>query len=287
PGFERITQKELDWFKRNIGDEFLVVAKGVDRVLAQGVEAFGYFHDGLVTLAELGEVGTTYHEAFHFVVETVLTPEQREKILNAASKYYGIKRGPIEGGPRLRAVDYQLKVNDILVSDKAIQWFKKRDKAQWQDDQFWTKLQQDLQIPKEQVELLKSLNVENPYNREELITSLLANYSYTIEINTAKKKEVPTKYYSNLTVPGGTNYTENEIATPAITPSIKGHAQFSTDKGIGWFRSDDKTITEKAVNKAAMDAFGLEDENESSILKEVGTSNTRRILEIQSDLFQK
>ena len=50
----------------------------------------------------------------------------------------------------------------------------------------------------------------------------------------------PTDYYSNLTVPGGTNYTENEIATPAITPSIKGHAQFSTDKGIGWFRSDDK-----------------------------------------------
>ena len=50
----------------------------------------------------------------------------------------------------------------------------------------------------------------------------------------------PTQYYSNLTVPGGTNYTENEISTPLITPSIKGHAQFSTDNGIGWFRSDDK-----------------------------------------------
>jgi hypothetical protein len=36
----------------------------------------------------------------------------------------------------------------------------------------------------------------------------------------------PTQHYSNLTVPGGTNYTENEIATPAITPNIKGHAQF-------------------------------------------------------------
>src|SRR5690606_40564329 len=59
------------------------------------------------------------------------------------------------------------------------------------------------------------------------------------------------------------------------------------DQGIGWIRSDDKTITKKLVNKAAIDAFGLEDENESSILKEVGTSNTRRILEIQSDLFQK
>jgi len=51
---------------------------------------------------------------------------------------------------------------------------------------------------------------------------------------------IPTSYYSNLTVHGGTNYTENEISTPLITPSIKGHAQFATDNGIGWFRSDDK-----------------------------------------------
>lgn len=50
----------------------------------------------------------------------------------------------------------------------------------------------------------------------------------------------PTSHYSNLTVPGGTNYTENEIATPGITPSIKGHAQFSTDNGIGWGRWDEQ-----------------------------------------------
>lgn len=54
--------------------------------------------------------------------------------------------------------------------------------------------------------------------------------------------EKPTEYYSNLTVPGGTNYTENEIATPDITPNIKGHAQFNTDNGIGWFRSDNQEI---------------------------------------------
>lgn len=62
--------------------------------------------------------------------------------------------------------------------------------------------------------------------------------AYTLE--QVNKIEKPTQYYSNLTVPGGTNYTENEIATPAITPSIKGHAQFSTDNGIGWFRSDEQ-----------------------------------------------
>ena len=54
-------------------------------------------------------------------------------------------------------------------------------------------------------------------------------------------------YYSNLTVPGGTNYTENEIATPLITPSIKGHAQFATDNGIGWHRADDRIIDIKKM----------------------------------------
>jgi hypothetical protein len=95
----------------------------------------------------------------------------------------------------------------------------------------------------------------------------------------------PTSYYSNLTVPGGTNYTENEIATPAITPSIKGHAQFATNNGIGWFRSDDKTeltgnITES--NRKAANAFDLEPEPDEKV-----TTKTRRILEVQSDLFQK
>lgn len=54
------------------------------------------------------------------------------------------------------------------------------------------------------------------------------------------QEALPTQHYSDLTVPGGTNYTENEISTPTITYSIKGHAQFATNKGIGWFRSDDR-----------------------------------------------
>lgn len=87
----------------------------------------------------------------------------------------------------------------------------------------------------------------------------------------------PTSYYSNLTVPGGTNYTENEIATPAITPNIKGHAQFATDNGIGWFRSDEQlTKYEKQF------AWAIEQET-----GEKEGSKTRRILEVQSDLFQK
>jgi hypothetical protein len=216
-------------------------------------------------------------------------------------------------------VEYQLKSVEILNSPKADEVFRKGDKNNWSID----KILQELQVPKEQQELIKSYNTRN---REEILTSLLADYSYTVEVNTAKTKtfgsaedayyapnkvggyavfnkqgklfknvntaeeaeklyyeliKTPTQYYSNLTVPGGTNYTENEIATPAITPSIKGHAQFATDKGIGWFRSDEQRTDDNKGKKVPDGAGGLVQ------LGVITDSKTRRILEVQSDLFQK
>ena len=148
-------------------------------------------------------------------------------------------------------VDFTLKSLDILQSDIAKQIFEKGKKANWDLNKILT----ELQIPKEQKKLILD---SGKTNREEIITDLLASYSYTVEINTTKqydgggmlsyedlteedKKKVTTNssYYSNMIVPGGTNYTENEIATPQIVPSIKGHAQFATSNGIGWFRSDE------------------------------------------------
>ena len=67
----------------------------------------------------------------------------------------------------------------------------------------------------------------------------------------------PTKYYSALSVPGGSNYKELEIKTPGVEASKKGHAKFATDEGIGWYRAD--TAKDGAL----------------------------RVLEMQSDMFQK
>jgi hypothetical protein len=226
-------------------------------------------------------------------------------------------------------VKYNLKVVENISKNisKVNQWYKQLGNT----DKFWNKLQQNLQIPKQQIELLK----ESEGNTvEEKLLDFVNKYSFTIEINTAKvseniesirevepglwnfkgedfysysdaiaakneynesRKEVTTQHYSNLTVPGGTNYTENEIATPAITPSIKGHAQFATDNGIGWFRSDDKVLegTEaistkgKIIGEGEMEFFEP-DEFEKPLFTNTGTSTkTRRILEVQSDLFQK
>lgn len=187
-------------------------------------------------------------------------------------------------------LNYVLKSVDILATDRGKQIFDKGQNNKWSLD----KILAELQIPKEQKPLFKLIydNLTIVINDklieptlDEYVTALLAHNSFTIDITTIKQKQfsnenkgeveiVPTSYYSNLTVPGGTNYTENEIATPDITPSAKGHGQFSTDKGIGWFRSDQTESRET-------------DTDEEGNILYTATSLIRRILEIQSDLFQK
>lgn len=235
-----------------------------------------------------------------------------------------------ESESRTEIIKAGLKATNILQSPKADQFFNAVAKNKISGDFFWRKMQADLGIPKDQIDILKSFDTQD---RGELISSLLANYSFAIEINITKsksesyddilpgrqyvdndvyfinengqyirknafstdeivitKKEYeekvyeynPTQYYSNLTVPGGTNYTENEIATPAITPSIKGHAQFATDQGIGWFRSDEEVENGKYYPGGVFEGEMIPSSTEG------GTpTKTRRILEVQSDLFQK
>ena len=226
------------------------------------------------------------------------------------------------------AIKYTLKSIDILNSDKAKQIFEKGNKNNWSID----KILQELAIPKEQRMLVIDSYNEGNNTIDKLVLDIASKYGFSVEINTAKVKEgkekmddaqmraaergedyfaerdfydefegierqeIPTQHYSNLTVPGGTNYTENEISTPLITPSIKGHAQFSTDKGIGWFRSDEQADVNDIKNKIeAEKEFKRIAEQEgyadttllNQINKQSKGSKTRRILEIQSDLFQK
>lgn len=245
-----------------------------------------------------------------------------ENIVNEALKQYNLS---LQGNPTPQ-VQYALKSAEILASERAAQVFKIGDKNGWTVEKMLT----ELQIPAAQKELLLSFNTRN---REELLTTLLANYSYTVEINIAMdsdshihtgnralsqgdgtydvmyegtylgdltrnqivdklgeevtsqlinsgEREFPAQNYPNMTVPGGTNYTENEIRTPDITPSIKGHAAFATNQGIGWFRSDEQRVGGRFVP-------GVKEEYGSPETYGGTDTNTRRILEIQSDLFQK
>lgn len=140
-----------------------------------------------------------------------------------------------------KGVNASTKVFNILSSEKGQQLYNKFYKNN--PEKFYSELVS--LVGKQQTELLKQYNEKNdPQSLNDMIIGILGETGYTVEIGDRN-----TQYYSNLTVPGGTNYTENEIATPAITPSIKGHAQFSTDKGIGWGRWDEKIqYTEKDID---------------------------------------
>lgn len=246
-----------------------------------------------------------------------------------------------------------LKLVSSLRDPKAMKWFDSLYKK-GQQEIFFNKLQQDLQAPKAQVDMLRKwIKNNNPQSIGDLITGVMAELSYTVEVNVAtvnldnndnrnynnfttngetynhefiifeKTREtdedsgmdeytkdgesisridydkaykkyreenaeiVPSQAYKDLNVPGGVNYTNSEIKTPDITPSTKGHAAFSTDQGIGWFRSDDQ------VNNGKVERTEEEGDEYGgyypATMRTVGgnITKTRRILEIQSDLFQK
>lgn len=219
-----------------------------------------------------------------------------------------------------KAINATLKLVQSLRDPRAAKWFDSLYKK-GQKDVFFMKLQQDLQAPKGQVDLLKKwIQSNDPQSVGDMIAGILSELSYTVEVaqidrltSGDAKQEVyedtlsmaiaegysqeeaeklandaamdlrglPSTFYSSLNVPGGTNYRENEIKTPGITPSIKGHAAFASDRGIGWFRSDDMRIDDNTGKRVPDGAGGLVQ------LGQVSDKKTRRILELQSDLFQK
>lgn len=222
--------------------------------------------------------------------------------------------------PNRDRVDYQLKVVDALskISERMFtDFFQKGNK-----EKFYSELLNH-GANKDQVNILKDWNdVNNPQSIGEMAAGIAAEMSYVVEIKEAttteyddglnyldqmgvdiaphsddlsklKRDVVPTSHYASMTVPGGVNYRENEIRTPDITPVIQGHAAFSTENGIGWFRSDDKGSSNDLVMAIEADQQYGEDLR-NNFDPSVPTSNlvgegskTRRILEIQSDLFQK
>ena len=123
------------------------------------------------------------------------------------------------------------------------------------------------------------------------------------------QRKSTTTHYAKLIVPGGVDYKENRIITPTIVPSIKGHAAFAEKNDIGWFRSDDRLYKQSDKNFYQQyvdekgdslmytqyeDVVASEDFQEWVVAKKAAAQaydaslvKTRRILELQSDLFQK
>ena len=346
------------------------------------------------------DINKVYHDLLKIVHEPIhklseIRPSERTTIFEvfvnkkALDDHYLVWNTPTERSIRQRQEEGNWSVNDegdveplyqqrINYTFRVIDALQKLQRGKFETSklQGWINDLQKQGVPKEQLDMFKE-SAKDDMTKEQILASILANYSYSVEVNTSvlhnnkvsdfkyesasddedvrrlesegwiydgtsedgeplyrkptteyekiKDSTRNTDYYSSMTVPGGTNYTENEIKTPDITPSIKGHVQFSTDQGIGWFRSDEqrkdtltnegnwvKTIIEvpnefyynSGKIKVWKDKDGnwnegnsyIEDEqnviwkyNQSlgNTISNTELTKTRRILEIQSDLFQK
>lgn len=81
--FDKMTQNEVDWLTSQLGAKNINMVHGVDRVISiGGQEAFGWFENAMVTIAENAEMGSAYHEAFHYVFHMALSDSNRAQVFS-------------------------------------------------------------------------------------------------------------------------------------------------------------------------------------------------------------
>jgi len=79
--YDIISEEEKDWFLSRFGTEGLTLLNRAKYItLKDGREAFGYYHKGMVTVAEEAKSGTMYWEAFRRIYDLHLTPEEKSNI---------------------------------------------------------------------------------------------------------------------------------------------------------------------------------------------------------------
>lgn len=82
-------KKEVAWLQRvlpNLSNkDHLRILEGVEKLTTDdGGYAYGKFKQGVMTIAEKAAKGTLYHEAFHAVVHTLLSPNEVKTLFNEA-----------------------------------------------------------------------------------------------------------------------------------------------------------------------------------------------------------
>jgi hypothetical protein len=98
---------------------------------------------------------------------------------------------------------------------------------------------------------------EHGMTKQEIAQAVNNKFGYIAKITETWNNEHGD--FTEDTIPEEWNYSENSIDLPGVTPYIEAHVNFGNNNTIGWYRTDE-----------------IIEDNES-----------RRILEIQSDLFQR
>lgn len=88
-------KKELKWLSKVLPQlseqDRVKVVKGLIKVGKRGALAWGQFDKGVITLSDIAAEGTTYHEAFHAVLNLLLDNDERQALYDEARKLYGEK----------------------------------------------------------------------------------------------------------------------------------------------------------------------------------------------------
>lgn len=88
-------EKELKWLSKVLpnlsNEEHLRITNGLIAISESDNPEFAYgkFQNGIITISNVAASGTTYHEAFHAVVHTLLTAEEYQKLLDSAAERWG------------------------------------------------------------------------------------------------------------------------------------------------------------------------------------------------------
>ena len=143
------------------------------------------------------------------------------------------------------------------------------------NDSFYKRLE-NAGIKKAEIDLIKHMAESEQMHRvkADVFKTQMMQYLFPIKIVRSEttapgeigvpmeaRESVPTSFYKRLSVEGGTNYGEYRFEVPFEV--LKSHPRFATENMAGWFRGD------------------------VSAKEEFAPTKTFRVLEMQSDLFQK
>lgn len=88
-------EKELKWLDKVLPqvtrENRVTLVNGLINVANKGIQAWGQFSNGIITLSDIAAKGTTYHEAFHLVFNSFLTNREKELLFEEARQLYGDK----------------------------------------------------------------------------------------------------------------------------------------------------------------------------------------------------
>ena len=111
-GYDLMTETEKNWVTERFGEEALDVVNRVKYMtLKDGRQAWGYYHQGLMTVAEGALAGTAYWEAFRRIYDLHLTEDEKSTVELEAIEKYG-QNADIETKLAEAFKDYMLTEND-------------------------------------------------------------------------------------------------------------------------------------------------------------------------------